>query len=84
MLYSASFMVCVLCVCLCAGVCLGLQMAVIEFSRTVLGWTDAQSTEFDKDTTHPVVMGTHNTLEDKFKLYGGPLSKDTPEMMALV
>jgi CTP synthase len=44
------------------GVCLGLQMAVIEFSRTVLGWTDAQSTEFDKDTTHPVVieMPEHN------------------------
>ena len=49
--------------------CLGLQMAVIELARTVLGWTDAQSTEFDKNTTHPVVMGTHSTLEDKFKLY---------------
>ena len=44
-------------------------MAVIELARTVLGWTDAQSTEFDKNTTHPVVMGTHSTLEDKFKLY---------------
>jgi CTP synthase len=37
------------------GVCLGLQLAVVEFARSVLGWKDAQSTEFDKDTTHPVV-----------------------------
>ena len=37
------------------GVCLGLQMAVIEFARNVLDWKDAQSSEFSKDTTHPVV-----------------------------
>ena len=43
------------CVCVGVGVCLGLQVAVIEFARTVLGWSDAQSTEFNKDTTHPVV-----------------------------
>jgi CTP synthase len=44
------------------GVCLGLQLAVVEFARSVLGWKDAQSTEFDKDTTHPVVveMPEHN------------------------
>jgi CTP synthase len=44
------------------GVCLGLQVAVIEFSRTVLGWTDAHSTEFDKTTTHPMIieMPEHN------------------------
>jgi len=37
------------------GICLGMQMAVIEFARHVIGWTDAHSTEMDKTTTHPVI-----------------------------
>ena len=37
------------------GICLGMQVAVIEFARNVLGWTDANSTEFDKSSQHPVV-----------------------------
>ncbi|MDM1697009.1 CTP synthase [Thiopseudomonas alkaliphila] len=37
------------------GICLGMQVAVIEFARNVLGWSDANSTEFDKDSSHPVV-----------------------------
>lgn len=37
------------------GICLGMQVAVIEFARNVLGWSDANSTEFNKDSTHPVV-----------------------------
>lgn len=37
------------------GICLGMQMAVIEFARNVLGWQDAHSTEMVKDTTHPVI-----------------------------
>src|SRR5439155_7746714 len=37
------------------GICLGLQCAVIEFARNVLNLNDANSTEFDKDTRHPVV-----------------------------
>jgi len=37
------------------GICLGMQMAVIEFARNVLGWTDAHSTEMDQSTTHPVI-----------------------------
>ncbi|MCK5773431.1 MAG: CTP synthase (glutamine hydrolyzing) [Thermoplasmata archaeon] len=37
------------------GICLGLQMAVIEFCRNVIGLEGANSTEFDPDTTHPVV-----------------------------
>ncbi|GAB2822223.1 CTP synthase [Ferruginibacter profundus] len=37
------------------GICLGMQMAVIEYARNVLGWTDANSTEMVKDTTHPVI-----------------------------
>ncbi|OXB61872.1 hypothetical protein ASZ78_004578 [Callipepla squamata] len=44
------------------GVCLGMQLAVVEFARSVLGWSDANSTEFDPNTTHPVVidMPEHN------------------------
>jgi CTP synthase len=38
------------------GVCLGLQCAVIEFARNVLGWHDAHSTEADDTTQHPVVI----------------------------
>ena len=37
------------------GICLGLQCAVIEFARNVLGHEDANSTEFDKETEHPVI-----------------------------
>ncbi|CEA02868.1 CTP synthetase [Pseudomonas saudimassiliensis] len=37
------------------GICLGMQVAVIEFARNVLGWDDANSTEFDKTSKHPVV-----------------------------
>lgn len=38
------------------GVCLGLQVAVIEFARNVLGLEGANSTEFDEDTPHPAVI----------------------------
>jgi len=37
------------------GICLGMQVAVIEYARHVLGWADAHSTEFDTTTTHPVI-----------------------------
>jgi CTP synthase len=37
------------------GLCLGLQIAVIEFARVTLGSTDANSTEFDMFTKHPVI-----------------------------
>ena len=37
------------------GICLGMQVAVIEFARNVAGWSDANSTEFTLDTQHPVV-----------------------------
>ena len=37
------------------GICLGLQCATIEFARNVAGLAGANSTEFDKDTPHPVV-----------------------------
>lgn len=37
------------------GICLGMQVAVIEFARNVAGWHDANSTEFDKTTSYPVI-----------------------------
>jgi len=37
------------------GLCLGMQVMVIEFGRHVLGTEDANSTEFDRSTPHPVI-----------------------------
>ena len=37
------------------GICLGMQLAVIEFARNVLGLADAHSTEFDSKTKNPVI-----------------------------
>ena len=37
------------------GICLGMQIAVIEFARHVAGWADAHSAEFDSATAHPVI-----------------------------
>ena len=37
------------------GICLGMQIAVIEYARHVLGWKDANSTEFDFNAKHPVI-----------------------------
>jgi len=37
------------------GICLGMQIATIEFARNVCGLTGANSTEFDENTPHPVV-----------------------------
>jgi CTP synthase len=37
------------------GICLGMQLATIEFARNVVGLSGANSTEFDPDTPHPVV-----------------------------
>jgi CTP synthase len=48
------------------GLCLGLQCAVIEFARGVLGHVDANSTEFDPTTPHPVIdlMQSQENVED--------------------
>lgn len=37
------------------GICLGMQVAIIEFARNVLGLADANSAEIDPATTHPVI-----------------------------
>jgi CTP synthase len=49
------------------GLCLGLQCAVIEFARDVLGTEDANSTEFDMFTEHPVIdfMPDQRTMQEK-------------------
>ncbi len=48
------------------GLCLGLQCAVIEFARSVLGMTEANSTEFDPSTPDPVIdlMASQEDVED--------------------
>ncbi|KAK2403520.1 CTP synthase [Trifolium repens] len=38
------------------GICLGMQISVIEFARSVLGWERANSIEFDAQTPNPVVI----------------------------
>jgi len=49
------------------GLCLGLQCAVIEFARDALGTDDANSTEFDMFTEHPVIdfMADQRTMQEK-------------------
>lgn len=37
------------------GICLGMQIAVIEYARNVLGYADANSSELDPETAHPVI-----------------------------
>ncbi len=48
------------------GLCLGLQCAVIEFARSVLGYQEANSTEFDPSSPHPVIdlMASQEGVED--------------------
>jgi CTP synthase len=53
------------------GICLGMQIMVIDWGKNVLGWEDADSTEFNQDTRHPVV----SLLEEQIdvKNYGGTM-----------
>ncbi len=57
------------------GICLGLQCAVIEYSRNVLGIKDANSTEFDANSPHPVIhlMETQKSV----KVLGGTMRLGT-------
>lgn len=49
------------------GICLGMQMAVIEYSRNVLGLKDANSTEMNEETSNPVIalMENQKTITEK-------------------
>lgn len=63
------------------GICLGMQIMVIDWGRNVLGWTDADSTEFDQDTKHPVV----SLLEEQVDVvnYGGTMRLGKGETVAV-
>jgi CTP synthase (UTP-ammonia lyase) len=49
------------------GICLGMQLASIEFARNVIGLQEAHSTEFSSKTAHPVIdlLPEQKTIEDK-------------------
>ncbi|MEL7648562.1 MAG: CTP synthase [Sedimentibacter sp.] len=49
------------------GICLGMQMAVVEFARDVLSYEGADSTEFNEDTKYPMIhiMEDQKTVENK-------------------
>ncbi len=47
------------------GICLGMQIAVIEFARNSAGMADAHSQEFDKNTPHPVIYLMKEWYDDK-------------------
>jgi CTP synthase len=53
------------------GICLGMQLMVIEFARNVLNLKDANSTEFDKFTPYPVITLLEN--QKYINYYGGTL-----------
>lgn len=48
------------------GLCLGMQLAIVEFARNVVGYEDAHSIELDPNTTHPVIalMPDQADIED--------------------
>ena len=48
------------------GLCLGMQLTIVEYARNVLGYNDAHSIELDSATTHPVIalMPDQNGVED--------------------
>lgn len=48
------------------GLCLGMQLSIVEYARNVVGYNDAHSVELDPNTTHPVIalMPDQNGVED--------------------
>ena len=52
------------------GICLGMQMAVIEYCRNILGMKNATSTEFDENTETPVIV---NMPEASLNKLGGTM-----------
>ena len=50
------------------GICLGMQLAIVEFARNCAGMTDAHSTEFNPQTSHPVVALIHEWHDREGKL----------------
>jgi CTP synthase len=62
------------------GICLGMQIMVIDWGRNVLGWEDADSTEFNQDAKHPVI----SLLEEQVDVtnYGGTMRLGKSESVA--
>lgn len=60
------------------GLCYGMQLAVVAFARDVLGWKDANTTENDKNTKHPVIhlMPKQKEFMEK-RAYGGTMRLGT-------
>ena len=49
------------------GICIGMQLAAVDFARHDLGWADADSAEFSPQTTHPVVALLTEWKDEKGK-----------------
>ena len=65
------------------GICLGMQLAVIEFARHVMGWKDAHSTEFNSDTNYPVVALITEWMTSKGKIEKRDVDSDLGGTMRL-
>ena len=50
------------------GICLGMQIAIVEYARNVVGLTDANSTEFDEKTANPVIAMISQWLDKTGKI----------------
>lgn len=56
------------------GLCYGMQLAAVGFARELLGWKDANTTENDPDTKHPVIHMIENQKElMQRRAYGGTM-----------
>ena len=62
------------------GICLGMQVAVIEFARNVVGWSDANSSEFDASRFAPwrPVQATSPMANKPMRLLCPTVSVTTP------
>ncbi|MBU1235286.1 MAG: CTP synthase [Gammaproteobacteria bacterium] len=65
------------------GICLGMQLATIEFARHVAGLENANSTEFDHDTPHPVVALITEWLDREGKVEHRDANSDLGGTMRL-
>ena len=65
------------------GICLGMQVALIEFARNVAGMADAHSTEFDPESEHPVIGLINEWLDEEGKIEYRSESSDLGGTMRL-
>ena len=64
------------------GLCYGMQLGVVAFARQVLGWTDANTTENDPKSAHPVIHMIENQRElMERRAYGGTMRLGTWDAM---